>query len=147
MKMLKHNLMTAALLAMTSSVFAANVPPDHPILGTWQYISLNHDNCVETYEFRTDGINHGISRDEISDSRYDVSATSDAQGFYRYSETLITINGKKSCEGGPSTPVGEVLNAYIHFDPSQESMVLCQDHSFRACMSLTRSSSPRNGQP
>jgi len=104
--------MAVLMLTTTPAVFAGEIPPDHPILGTWQYTVS--ESCFETYEFRPDGIDHTISRDEIGDDRYEVSTAPDDRGFYKLTDIVMTSNGKKDCNGQTS-PIGDVTSGYAMF--------------------------------
>jgi len=128
----------------TSHVFAAEIPLVHPILGTWKY-DLPELACFETYEFRPDGVDHITSRDEIGDSRYEVSETPDSHGFYQFTDTVVTSNGKKDCDGQTS-PIGDVTSGYAMFDPSLQKMYLCSERLPNQCMGpLVRNSSSKSG--
>ncbi len=146
MNRLTYRLMATALWAITLPAFASDIPPDHPILGTWKF-DLPDIACFEIYEFRPDGIDHVISRDQIEDSRYEVSTTPNERGFYTLTDTVIAGNGKKDCIGQTSQ-IGDVANGYAIFDPSNQQMYLCSAHVPKLCMGpLIRINTTKARQP
>jgi len=119
------------LLTVISTAYATEVPPDHPLLGTWLY-DVPGLSCIETYDFKPDGTEHTISREEIGDNQFHVTTTADRLGYFTFQDMVITNNQKQDC-GYNLTPIGNVISGFIIFDRSQQTMYLCTDRTQYQC--------------
>ena len=106
------------------------VRDDHPVLGLWRLTS--NDGCLETYQFRTDNRVLIASGQEIAEVRSMLSATPDAQRFYRWEHTLVKHNGEKDCAGN-IVKMGTSDTWFIQLSQAGDRLIFCQKPSTDAC--------------
>ena len=127
-----HLAALAALMAFfgVSSTHAQMSPG--PLVGTWGW-TLFSGQCAETLQYRADGILLSISRDAVTQWRFAVADTPDAQGFYKSIEVTTRFNEKKDCSGDVINGMGLNATKYIQFDPTGNQMIVCKSASLQAC--------------
>ena len=126
------------LFCSASASFAARTPPppEHPILGTWEFTEAGED-CSELYHFRSDGTTLVTSGAEVAELEYQIVADPSPKGFYRIESTVVKDNGKQDC-AGELTEVGQRATIFIQLLPSGEAITMCQSESTDACFGPLR---------
>jgi len=119
------------LLASGNALAAGTLPPNHPILGTWQ-LDVPGTECSEIYHYFPNGTTLVTSGEEVAQSEYEIAPTPSLKGFYKITDKLVKDNGKKDCVG-QITPVGDTSVRYIFFHPSGDMYLLCEDESLKSC--------------
>ena len=140
MSRLRNFLFIASLTALTSPLQAAGPAPlaGHPLIGTWTW-TLFGGSCTETFQYRSNRMLLGTSGQEVAEKSYEVSATPDAQGFYKVVETVLRQNDKKDCSGSSLEGPGEQSTRFVQFSPARDKLLMCQSASLGACFGpLTR---------
>lgn len=137
----------AALLCSVAAAQAAGpLPPkppsnapsaataQHPLAGRWAW-TLAGKSCTETlaYSAGTNGTRQGSSGDEVTQSRYDVSAMPSLLGFYRLTETVTQSNAKPDCSGDLHDASGEPVTRFVQFSPKKDQLIVCKEESLQAC--------------
>ena len=123
-----------ALLAILAAprVAAAELPADHPFVGTWKF-AIPQLNCTETYTFRRDGTALVRSAGEVSETTYEIAAKPSARGFYKWDHTIVKTNGRKDCAGEVMEP-GSTVSQYVFFHRSPDVFFICGDETGRNCI-------------
>ena len=119
----------AAALAIVTQ--AAPLPAKHPLIGTWQLDLLN-GSCHEVYQIRSDGTVFITSGQEVAESVIELSENPNANGFYLWSDELVTDNGKPDCMGN-ITEVGHKASHFILLHPSVNMFLLCSKETMQTC--------------
>lgn len=137
----------AALLCSAAAVQAAGpLPPKshmaaptaaaatHPLAGRWTW-TLPDKSCTETstYSSGTKGMRQGRSGEEVTQSRYVVSAMPSLLGFYRLTETVTQSNAKPDCSGDLHEAASEPLTRFVQFSPKNDQLIVCKEESLQAC--------------
>ena len=118
--------------------------PGHPILGTWQ-LSLPGSQCLETYEYRSDGTGHTLSAAEETFLEYEISATPNPRGVYLLVNAIRKSNGQPDC-GGHMSPAGVAVSLYLA--PLRGGFLLCFDPGLQRCIGpMRRIGSPKTAAP
>ena len=122
----------AAFMAFfgASSIHAQMAPG--PLAGTWGW-TLFSGQCAETLQYRADGILLSTSGDAVTEWRFTVADTPDAQGFYKSIEVSTRFNEKKDCSGDVINERGLDSTKYIQFNPARNQMIVCKSASLQAC--------------
>jgi|JI10StandDraft_1071094.scaffolds.fasta_scaffold1148990_1 hypothetical protein len=123
-------ILVAALLCAGPAP-AADIAPDHPLLGTWK-VAIPQLDCVETYVFLRDGTTRVTSATEISESTYEITDKPSAGGFYRWTDTTVKNNGKKDCAGTITKPPTTVTH-YVLFHHTRDIFFICQQERRDTC--------------
>ena len=121
-----------ALPSLADDVRATPLPADHPLLGTWK-IDLPEVHCSEMYSLRQNGTKRTISRLEIGESVFSLSARPNKNGFYKWVDKIVKDNGKPDCMG-EVTEVGHVATTYILLHPDGTQFLLCFEQNLNACI-------------
>jgi hypothetical protein len=111
---------------------AAPDPAQHPITGSWSW-KLAGKQCLETKTYRADGTVTGRSGEEVTQSRYEISAIPSLLGFYRIAETATEANGKRDCSGDLHEASSEPVIRFIQFSPKRDQFIVCKAESLKAC--------------
>lgn len=106
----------------------------HPLAGRWAW-TLPGKSCAETlaYSAGTNGTRQGSSGEEVTQSRYDVSAMPSLLGFYRLTETVTQSNAKPDCSGDLHEATGEPVTRFVQFSPKKDQLIVCKEESLQAC--------------
>lgn len=127
-----------SLLACLSAAFLSfplkaetTLPQEHPLVGLWR-INLPEQNCSEIYDIRTDGTTQILSGGQVVQTRYDISLRPDAQGFYKWVDTVIQVNSEADCMGNV-VPNGNVATNYIVMHVSGAKFMMCQKAELDTC--------------
>jgi len=99
-----------------------DLPRPYSIVGKWS-LQVRGSQCVEYNEFFEDGTSYFRGGEEEGTSRYEFTPHPDGKR-YTLVDTITSSNGKPSC-AGPATPVGDRVEAIIHFSPSGEQFHAC----------------------
>jgi hypothetical protein len=130
-----------ALCATTLSAAAAGesapAPPAHPLVGTWSW-SVFGGKCVETWQYRADGIMLGTSGEAVTEWTYVVSPQAGPDGFYKVGQNLMRENGKKDCSGDSAQEPGASATAYLQLNPARDRYISCKGESLAACFGPLR---------
>ena len=121
----------AAALLCAGPACAADVAPDHPLLGTWK-VAIPQVDCVETYVFLRDGTSRVTSAGEVSESNYEITDRPSPGGFYRWTDTIVKNNGKKDCTGA-ITKTPTTVTHYVLFHHTRDIFFLCQQERRETC--------------
>ena len=103
-----------------------------PLAGTWGW-RLFTGKCAETLQYRADGVLINTSGDAVTEWRYTVTNTPDAQGFYKSIEVTTRFNAKKDCSGDVVNKLGLETIKFIQFNPASDQMIVCKSTSLQAC--------------
>lgn len=122
----------AALLCSLITAHAAPPAAPHPLASSWTW-TLPGKTCTETWHYRADGTRHASSGEEVSQSRYQVSALPSLLGFYRVTETVTQSNGKPDCAGDVHDTGGVPVTRFIQFSPKHDQLIVCREESLKAC--------------
>lgn len=106
----------------------------HPLAGRWSW-TLPDKSCTETltYSAGTKGTRQGSSGEEVTQSRYDISAMPSLLGFYRLTETVTQSNAKPDCSGDLHEAASEPVTRYVQFSPKKDQLIVCKEESLQAC--------------
>ena len=110
-------------------------PVAHPVIGTWSWSGFA-GKCVETYQYRTDGIMLSTSGEALTEWRYNITPQASETGFYKLTQTSVRKNGKKDCSGDVLDEVNEVGRAasvYLQINPAKDRHIVCKTGSLAAC--------------
>jgi hypothetical protein len=115
----------------------AAVATPHPLAGRWTW-TLPDKSCTETLVYSagnngTNGTRQGSSGEEVTQSRYDVSAMPSLLGFYRLTETVTQSNGKTDCSGDLHEATGKPVTRFVQFSPKKDLLIVCKEESLQAC--------------
>lgn len=135
--MRRAGIVCAAAMALLAAIAAfraaaAEVPADHPFVGTWKF-AIPQLDCTETYTFRRDGTALVRSAGEISETTYEIAAKPSARGFYKWDHTIVKTNGRKDCAGEVMEP-GSTVSQFVFFHRSPDVFFICGDESGRNCI-------------
>ncbi|MFO1315891.1 MAG: hypothetical protein U1F58_09825 [Burkholderiales bacterium] len=119
-------------IAAAARVAAAELPADHPFVGTWKF-AIPQLDCTETYTFRRDGTALVRSAGEVSETTYEIAAKPSARGFYKWDHTIVKTNGRKDCAGEVMEP-GSTVSQYVFFHRSPDVFFICGDETGRNCI-------------
>lgn len=123
---------TLAFLAVISYGHAAALSPTHPIIGSW-HVHVPGTTCSETYVFKPNGTTWVQSADEISESKFEISAAPDADGYYRLTDTIVTNNRKPDCRGELTT-IGDTVTVFVLFNNVSDHFLFCPKHVAHHCV-------------
>lgn len=115
-----------------SAARATGAATPHPIVGTWSW-TLPGKQCVETLQYRADGMRLGTSGEEVTQGDYQVPARPTTTGFYPLTETVTQSNGKRDCSGDLHAAGDESVIRFIQFSPKQDQFIVCKAASLEAC--------------
>ena len=132
MRALAGMLLSFALLTPLAQAAPPSPKADHPILGIWR-LALPELRCVETYRFRGDGTTLVTSKEEVSESEFQIPDVPNAKGFYKLEDRIVKDNGKKDCSG-EIMKVGTKATNFLRFHPSGELFLMCSDETMEACI-------------
>ena len=90
-------------------------------------------SCTETLSYSANGTRQGSSGEEVTQSRYEVSAMPSLLGFYRLTETVTQSNGKRDCSGDLHEATGEPVTRFVQFSPQKDQLIVCKEESLQAC--------------
>ena len=123
-----------ALLMAASCLSAsyAQTSSANPVVGTWSW-TLFSGKCTETLQYRLDGVLLSTSGDAVTESRYAISSTPDAQGFFKIDEISTRFNAKKDCSGDVVDEIGLDTIKYIQINPAKDLLIICKTASLQAC--------------
>lgn len=129
----RFSLLACASAALLISPLQAEttLPKEHPLVGLWR-INLPEQNCSEIYDIRTDGTAQILSGGQVVQTRYDISLRPDAQGFYKWVDTVIQVNSEVDCMGNV-VPNGNVATNYIVMHVSGAKFMMCQKAELDTC--------------
>ena len=123
-----------ALLMAASCISAghAQTSSANSVIGTWSW-TLFSGKCTETLQYRLDGVLLCTSGDAVTEWRYAISTTPDAQGFFKVDEISALYNAKKDCSGDVVDEIGLNTTRYIQMSPSRDRLIICKTASLQAC--------------
>ncbi|MFP5482057.1 MAG: hypothetical protein ACLGGW_02105 [Gammaproteobacteria bacterium] len=109
----------------------SSLPMEHPLVGLWR-INLPEQNCSEIYDIRSDGTTQILSGGQVVQTRYDISLRPDAQGFYKWVDTVVAVNDQPDCMGHV-VPNGNVASNYIVMHATGSKFMMCQKAELETC--------------
>ena len=122
--------------SFTPPASAAEATPPHPIVGTWNW-QLYGGKCLETLQYRVDGVMLSTSGDAVTEWRYTLGTTPGealgAKSFFRVMETSVRQNGKKDCSGDVVDEAGTEAEKFIQLSPAKDRLLICKTESLTAC--------------
>ncbi len=118
--------------SFTPPASAADATPIHPIVGTWNW-QLYGGKCLETLQYRADGVMLSTSGDAVTEWRYTLGTALSARGFYKLMETSVRQNGKKDCSGDVVDETGTEAEKFIQLSPAKDRLLVCKTESLTAC--------------
>ncbi len=127
-----RSLVLLLMIAPYLPISQAQTASVHPIIGTWSW-TLFSGRCTETLQYRIDGKLLSTSGDAVTEWRYDVSNSPDAQGFYKVSEISTRHNTKKDCSGDVVDEIGLDATKFIQLNPAKDRLIICKTPSLQAC--------------
>ncbi len=120
------------VLICAQSQPTAAQPVAHPVIGTWSWTGFV-GKCVETYQYRTDGIMLSTSGEAVTEWRYSITPQASEPGFYKLTQTSVRQNGKKDCSGDVLDEVGTAATVYLQINPAKDRHIVCKTGSLAAC--------------
>ena len=120
------------MAASCLSASYAQTSSANPVIGTWSW-TLFSGKCTETLQYRLDGVLLSTSGDAVTESRYAISSTPDAQGFFKIDEISTRFNAKKDCSGDVVDEIGLDTIKYIQINPAKDLLIICKTASLQAC--------------
>lgn len=131
---MKHQLALAGVMA--ALVFPplhaeTSLPKEHPLVGLWR-INLPEQNCSEIYDIRADGSTQILSGGQVVQTRYNISLRPDAQGFYKWVDTVVQVNDQPDCMGHV-VPNGNIATNYIVMHATGAKFMMCQKAELETC--------------
>ena len=105
---------------------------EHPIIGTWTW-TPEGKNCKEVYEWRANHTGHVTSGEEVTETRFTVSAKPDRHGFYKFVDEVVKDNRGKDCADSTKDNTGEKVTYYIQIHPSGDQIRICLKPSENSC--------------
>lgn len=133
LKLLVVVLLTQFVLHSESAMAQAN-----PIVGKWQW-TRDVNNCTEVYDYREDGHLYVVSGEEVTENRYEISASPDRLGFYVVSGRTVKTNGKKDCSDAATTSeVAKPYTMYVIFHRVEPLHLVCYEPKIEKCFGPLR---------
>ena len=129
---MKVFLVVTMLFVCNSFCCAATLSPRHPIFGTWEVI-VPGTKCLETYEFKTNGMKTSWSAEEIEESKFIISPKPNALGYYKLTDTVVSSNSKLDCLGD-SSPVGDIVTVFVRFEQAASIFFYCPSQTQIGCV-------------
>ena len=124
--------MAFCFASFTPPASATDAAPPHPIVGTWNW-QIFGGKCLETLQYRADGVMLSTSGDAVTEWRYTLDAALGAKGFYKVVETSVRKNGKKDCSGDVVDEAGTEVEKFIQLSPEKDRLLVCKTESLTAC--------------
>ena len=127
-------LMQLALLVLTVLQSQPSVaqPVTHPVIGTWSWSGFA-GKCVETWQYRNDGVMLATSGDAVTEWRYSITPQAGASGFYKLALTSVRQNGKKDCAGDVVDEAGISASLFLQINPARDRHIVCKNESLVEC--------------
>ena len=127
-------LMQLALLVLTVLQSQPSVaqPVAHPVIGTWSWTGFA-GKCVETWQYRNDGVMLATSGDAVTEWRYSITPQAGASGFYKLALTSVRQNGKKDCAGDVVDEAGISASLFLQINPARDRHIVCKSESLAEC--------------
>ena len=127
-------LMPLVLLVLigTQSQSTVAQPVAHPVIGTWSWTGFV-SKCVETWQYRNDGVMLATSGEAVTEWRYSVTPQASETGFYKLTQTSVWQNDKKDCSGDVVDKMGTAATVYLQINPAQDRHIVCKTGSLAAC--------------
>ncbi|GAC1631861.1 MAG: hypothetical protein NVS9B10_25680 [Nevskia sp.] len=134
MRMIRRSVLLAlgAACAAAASMPAAARKAEHPLIGIWTWQPEGKD-CKEVYEWRADHTGHVTSGEEVTETRFQVSKTPDANGYYVFIDTIVKDNRGRDCAGSKKDDTGSRNTLYIQIHPSGNLIRICSKPEESAC--------------
>jgi hypothetical protein len=104
----------------------------HPLVGTWSW-SVFGGKCVETWQYRSDGVMLITSGEAVTEWSYQVSPQASVAGFYKVEQKSVRANGKKDCSGDSTQEPGTSGLTYLQLSPAKDRYIACRAESLAAC--------------
>jgi hypothetical protein len=120
------------VLVVTQSQPAAAQPAFHPVIGTWSWSGFA-GKCVETWQYRNDGVMLATSGEAVTEWRYSITPQTGASGFYRLAQTSVRQNGKKDCAGDVVDEAGTLATVFLQINPARDRHIVCKNESLAEC--------------
>ena len=128
-----QSLALALIMAgLSLSASHAQTSSANPVVGTWSW-TLFSGKCTETLQYRLDGVLLSTSGDAVTESRYAISSTPDAQGFFKIDEISTRLSAKKDCSRDVVDEIGLDTIKYIQINPAKDLLIICKTASLQAC--------------
>ncbi len=102
----------------------------HPLIGNWRVQASQ--GCFEVYELRADGTKSTKSKDERNDAVFEISATPDGSGFYKWIDKIVASNLRPDCNGQTAT-IGHVATSYVRVHRDRSRFLLCREPRQKTC--------------
>lgn len=122
---------TVCAVVLSYAALGNELAAHHPLFGAWK-ITDKRGTCIETYDFRSNGIAYITSGREVAEVAYNIATAPSAKGFYRWSQKIIRDNGEPDCSGN-TMRVGDEFTWFIQFDAAQQTIMICNGESNAAC--------------
>ncbi|WP_019918596.1 hypothetical protein [Methyloversatilis discipulorum] len=141
------SLLVGAALLAASAAQAARVETAGPlaapqIVGLWSW--TDESQCVESYEYRSDGTGRVSSGNEQTDVSYVFSSVPVADDFFELNVTIRHNSGGKDCLGQNADDSGETYRVFVHFRQGEDSHLVCYRPDVTQCFGpLYRQALPR----
>jgi hypothetical protein len=125
-------------LARADTFTKANLPGDHPLVGTWELVFPPYYNCHERSEILANGTRRSQSGMERISSEYSVEEIALSQPhFFKWTDKVVSSNHRPDCSGG-LTSVGDIVTWYIYVDVKGGQMYLCKTPSIKDTFAIFR---------
>ncbi|WP_374339952.1 hypothetical protein [Methyloversatilis sp.] len=142
-----HSAVLCAVLLAAPAAQAARVETAGPlaapqIVGLWSW--TDESQCVESYEYRSDGTGRVSSGSEQTDVSYVFSNVPVADDFFELNVTIRKNSGGKDCLGQNADDRGETYRVFVHFRQGEDSHLVCYRPDVTQCFGpLYRQALPR----
>lgn len=102
----------------------------HPIIGRWNF---EIDGCIETYNFRENGIRDGVSYKETFRSEYRVSIDPLNSGLYTLYDKVLEENNEQDCSGSTENMTGDEVDVFVLFLDGNKRLYICYTENENNC--------------
>src|SRR5260370_11841185 len=82
---------------LSAYALAQSSKPANPLVGQWRYVDQN--NCVDTYQFESDGSFSSTSGSEALEGIYTIEPPTDPSGGYVAVRTILKGNRRPDFDG------------------------------------------------
>lgn len=121
-------LMALPAAARVSSTAQLSAPH---LEGLWRW--TDESQCVESYEYRSDGSGRVLSGDESTDVDYVFSPVPVADDFFELNVTIRRNSGGKDCLGQNGDDAGETYRVFVYFRQGGDSHLVCYRPDMSQC--------------
>ena len=125
---------------LSAYALAQSSKPANPLVGQWRYVDQN--NCVDTYQFETDGSFSSTSGSEALEGIYTAEPPTNPGEGYVVVRTILKGNGRPDCDGLVTNQIGKRNVRYVFFNGERNDLFVCPSPRAQDCFGPLRRAVP-----